>query len=461
MVDKILISEISNIVGKKGILIDSDVSERKAGIWIEDNIKAKVLVRPENTQELSKILKLCHESSQPVVPHGGLTGLVQSALTKEGEIVISSERMNKIEEIDSVGRTLTTQSGVKLQLIQEEAENQGMFFPLDLGARGSCTIGGNVATNAGGNRVVRYGMTRELVLGLEVVLADGTIISSMNKMLKNNAGYDLKHIFIGTEGTLGIVARVVVRLQEKPLSQNTALVSTNSFNQVSSLLKHVDSGLGGNLTAYEVMWKDFYLLTTTPPALNPPPIEQKYNFYVLVEYCGSDQNKDSLHFSSLLEKALQEKIIEDAVIAQSETDRLKIWAIRDDVEQQFQLGPFKIFDVSLPINTMESYLEEVRSKMSSYWKDFHCIVFGHLADGNLHIITAVGSGDVNSIRKMEECVYEPLRSIRGSISAEHGIGLEKKDYLNISRTDEELKLMRHLKKSLDPKNILNPGKIFD
>jgi len=461
MVDKILISEISNIVGKKGILIDSDVSERKAGIWIDDNIKAKVLVRPENTQELSKILKLCHESNQPVVPHGGLTGLVQSAITKEGEIVISSERMNKIEEIDSVGRTLTTQSGVKLQLIQEEAENQGMFFPLDLGARGSCTIGGNVATNAGGNRVVRYGMTRELVLGLEVVLADGTIISSMNKMLKNNAGYDLKHIFIGTEGTLGIVARVVVRLQEKPLSQNTALVSTKSFNQVSSLLKHVDSGLGGNLTAYEVMWKDFYLLTTTPPALNPPPIEQKYNFYVLVEYCGSDQKKDSLHFSSLLEKALQEKIIEDAVIAQSETDRLKIWAIRDDVEQQFQLGPFKIFDVSLPINTMESYLEEVRSKMSSYWKDFHCIVFGHLADGNLHIITAVGSGDVNSIRKMEECVYEPLRSIRGSISAEHGIGLEKKDYLNISRTDEELKLMRHLKKSLDPKNILNPGKIFD
>ena len=460
MVDKNLVKKIREVVGNKGLLTGNAVSDRKAGIWIDDQIKADILVRPENTSELSKVLNLCNKSKQPVVPHGGLTGLVESAITSKEEVIISSERMTKIEEVDPIGRTLTAQSGVKLQTIQEAAEEEGMFFPLDLGARGSCTIGGNASTNAGGNRVVRYGMARELILGLEAVLADGTVISSMNKMLKNNAGYDLKQIFIGSEGTLGIISRVVVRLQEKPLSQNTALVAANSFDQVSRLLKHVDAGLGGNLTAFEVMWNDFYLLVTRPPAKNLPPLEKNYAYYVLVEYCGSDQTKDSDHFNEILDKALEKKIIKDAVIAQNEIDRLKFWAIRDDVEQQFQYGPVKIFDVSLPINSMELYIKEVRSNMSKHWSDFHCTVFGHLADGNLHIITAVGSDDSKSIKLMEECVYEPLRSIRGSVSAEHGIGLEKKNYLTISRTEEEVALMKTLKKTIDPNRILNPGKVF-
>lgn len=460
MVDEELIRNLTRIVGKKGILLGQDVAERKAGIFIEDNVKAKIIVRPRNTEEISKILLLCNQMKQPVVPHGGLTGLAEAAITTKDEIVISSERMTEIEEIDPIGRTLTAQAGAKLQSIQEAAEKESMFFPLDLGARGSCTIGGNASTNAGGNRVIRYGMTRELVLGLEAVLADGTVISSMNKMLKNNAGYDLKQMFIGTEGTLGIISRVVLRLQEKPLSQNTALLSAHSFKQVTDLLKYVDTGLGGNLTAFEVMWNDFYTLVTTSPAKNQPPIPQEYSYYVLVEYCGSDQNKDYEHFNELLNLALEREIINDAVVAQSETDRLKLWAIRDDVEQQFQYGPIKIFDVSLPINKMESYIEQVKSKMSNYWKDFHCTVFGHLGDGNLHLITAVGSDDAESIKLMEECVYEPLRSIRGSVSGEHGIGLEKKKYLHISRTKEELDLMKTLKKTLDPNNILNPGKIF-
>ncbi|MCS5544268.1 MAG: FAD-binding oxidoreductase [SAR86 cluster bacterium] len=460
MVDKIFLSEIKKIVGKKGLISGSDVAERKAGVWIENPIKAKVIVRPNNTMELSHVLSLCNKLQQPVVPHGGLTGLVESAITKEDEVVISSERMVEIEEVDPIGRTLTAQSGVKLQTIQEKAEDKGMFFPLDLGARGSCTIGGNASTNAGGNRVIRYGMARELILGLEAVLADGTVISSMNKMLKNNAGYDLKQIFIGSEGTLGIISRVVLRLREKPLSQNTALVAANSFKQVTALLKHIDSGLGGNLTAFEVMWRDFYLLVTSPPANNKPPIDQKYHYYVLIEYCGSDQVNDDNHFNSILDAALEKNLIEDAVVAKNENDCQKLWAIRDDVEQQFQYGPIKIFDVSLPINCMEDYIDEVRSRMSKYWDRFHCTVFGHLADCNLHIITAVGSDDSEDIRRMEESVYEPLRAIRGSVSAEHGIGLEKKNYLSISRTKEEVALMKTLKNSLDPNNILNPGKVF-
>ena len=226
------------------------------------------------------------------------------------------------------------------------------------------------------------------------------------------------------------------------------------------MLKHIDSGLGGNLTAFEVMWRDFYLLVTSPPANNKPPIDQKYHYYVLIEYCGSDQVNDDNHFNSILDAALEKNLIEDAVVAKNKNDCQKLWAIRDDVEQQFQYGPIKIFDVSLPINCMEDYIDEVRSRMSKYWDRFHCTVFGHLADCNLHIITAVGSDDSEDIRRMEESVYEPLRAIRGSVSAEHGIGLEKKNYLSISRTKEEVALMKTLKNSLDPNNILNPGKVF-
>ena len=459
--DVSFVSAVKKITGDSGLLLGKDVSERKAGIWIEEPIAAQAIIRPKDTKEVSEILTLCNKNKLPVVPHGGLTGLSQAAITKSNEIVISTERMTKIENIDSIGRTLTAQSGVKLQTIQEAAESEDMYFPLDLGARGSCTIGGNASTNAGGNKVIRYGMTRDLVLGLEAVLADGTIISSMNSMIKNNTGYDLKQLFIGSEGTLGIITRVVLRLQEKPLSQCTALLAADSFDNVKKILKHLDSGLAGNLTAFEVMWNEFYILVTTPPALSNPPIRQNYPYYILVEYSGFNQAVDTQHFNGLLEVAMKNNMVQEAVIAQNEKERNNLWGIRDDVEQQFQYGPIKIFDISLPINSMEAYIDEVRANLKKHWKDFHCTVFGHLADCNLHIITAVGSGEEKTIKLMEECVYEPLRAIKGSVSAEHGIGLEKKSYLNVSKTEEEIRLMKKLKKSLDPNNILNPGKVFD
>ncbi len=199
-----LIKEIESVVGPENLLTGSDVTSRSASNWgITSNVIAKAIVRPENTEAVSKVLKICHESSQSVVTHGGLTGVVGGTASAENDIVLSLERMNKIEELDKIGRTMTVQAGVVLQKLQEAAERMGFMFPLDLGARGSCMIGGNAATNAGGNRVIRYGMTRDLILGLEAVLADGTIVSSLNKMIKNNAGYDLKQLFIGSEGTLG------------------------------------------------------------------------------------------------------------------------------------------------------------------------------------------------------------------------------------------------------------------
>ena len=217
--------------------------------------------------------------------------------------------MNTIEEVDSIGRTMTCQSGVTLQDIQEKAEEMEMIFPLDLGARGSCSIGGNISTNAGGNRVIRFGMTRDSVLGIEAVAPDGKILSSLNKMIKNNAGYDLKQMFIGTEGTLGVVTKCVLRLREAPISQNTALVGINDFSSILKFLKHIDSGLGGNMSAFEVMWESFYNMVTNSINEKALPLKPDIPYYILVEYSGSDQVKDSEHFNLILEKALEKNLI--------------------------------------------------------------------------------------------------------------------------------------------------------
>ena len=461
MLEKNVLNDLQSFLPKKALLIDEDVSLRTAGgLHTEEPIEAKVIVRPETTQEVSQILALCNKYEQKVVVHGGLTGLVYGTRTSSDQLIISLERMNAVMDVDPIGRTITCQSGVTLQAIQEKAESENMFFPLDLGARGSCSIGGNISTNAGGNRVIRYGMTRDSVLGIEAVTSDGTILSSMNKMIKNNAGYDLKQLFIGTEGTLGIVTKCVLRLREAPISQNTAIVAIKDFTSIIKFLKHIDSGLGGNMSAYEVMWKEFYEMVTNHLEEATLPLKKNIPFYVLVESMGSDQNKDEEHFELLLNKAFEEEMIVDAVLAKSEKERLSLWALRDDVEKQAQYGPTVMFDVSLPINEMENYVSEVEKNHKKNWDEFHHIVWGHLADGNLHLV--VGTGDLNSdiVRKIENSVYDPLKSIGGSISAEHGIGFEKKDYLHLSRTKEEINYMKALKNTFDPKGILNPGLVF-
>ena len=458
---KKVLEDLQVFLPKKAFLVDEQVSNRKAGgLHTEEAIQAEIIVRPESTEEVSKILSVCNQAGQPVIVHGGLTGLVYGTRTSPDQLILSLERMNNIEEIDPIGRTLTCQSGVTLQNIQEKAESENMIFPLDLGARGSCSIGGNISTNAGGNRVIRYGMTRDSVLGIEAVTSDGTILSSMNRMIKNNAGYDLKQLFIGTEGTLGIVTRCVLRLREAPISQNTALVGIEDFSSIVRFLKHIDAGLGGNMSAFEVMWKEFYEMVTNSLDEKSLPLKKNIPYYVLVESMGSDQIKDEEHFESLLQKALEDSVIVDAVLAKSEKERKALWAFRDDVEKQAQYGPTVMFDVSLPINEMEEYVSKVDLNLQKYWKDFHHIVWGHLADGNLHLVVGTGDLESDTIKKIENSVYEPLELIGGSISAEHGIGLEKKPYLHLSRSEEEINYMKALKDTFDPKGILNPGLIF-
>lgn len=446
-------------LGAASVLTGTDVHTRSAGIWRSDTVQAKAIVRPRSTEEVSAAMRVCHSFDQRVVPHGGLTGLVESGLTSGDEIALSLERMNSIEEIDELDRTMVVQSGVPLQVVQEAAEERNLMFPLDLGARGSCTIGGNIATNAGGNRVVRYGMARDMILGLEAVLADGSVVSSMNRMIKNNAGYDLKQLFIGTEGSLGIVTRAVLRLREAPSTSATMFVAVESFDKLGAFLKHIDAATGGTLSAFEVMWNDFYRLVTTPPAQQQAPLSQEFPYYVLLEAIGTE---DSVAEAALAQ-ALESGLIADAVIAQNESQRRNLWAMRDDVEQCFQFGPNFIFDVSLRVSRMEGYVKSVNEGLARTFPgaDVKNFTFGHMGDGNLHFSITPGV-DTDGVREqVERCVYEPLAEIEGSVSAEHGVGLEKKPWLSISRDDAEVNLMRLLKNALDPKGLLNPGKIFD
>lgn len=454
-----LIEQLRAALGDKGVLTGADAEEKAQGAFSALGTPLAV-VRPASTEEVAEVLKLCQSTGQPIVAWGGKTGLVEGAHA-DGAIALSLERMNAIEEVDEIAGTMTVQSGVPLEAACDAAEARGLFFPLDLGARGSATIGGNISTNAGGNRVLRYGMMRDMVLGLEAVMADGTIISAMNHMIKNNAGYDLKQLFIGTEGTLGIVTRAVLRLRPLPASQDTAFVAVDHFDDLPKLLRHMGGALGGTLSAYEVMWEDYYKLISQPPAEGKPPVPYGHPYYVLVESLGGHQEEDSARFEAALMAAMEDGVIADAVIAKSQSERDAMWALRDDVGQVLQNWPIFTYDVSLGIPDMEAYVASVKAELTSGWDAHTLMVFGHLGDGNLHVIVGVGDDSLQARRAVEKIVYGPLREIGGSVSAEHGIGLEKRPYLGWSRTPAEVALMRTLKATLDPKNILNPGKVLE
>jgi FAD/FMN-containing dehydrogenase len=278
-------------------------------------------------------------------------------------------------------------------------------------------------------------------------------------MIKNNAGYDLKQLFIGTEGTLGVITRLVLRLREEPRSTQTALVACATFADVTSLLKHMDASLGGTLSAFEVMWNEFYQLVTTPPAPGTPPLPQDHPYYVLLESSGGNEARDMEQFEVALGEVSEEGRIVDAIIASSKAQRESLWALRDDVGRVFALGMPVTFDVSLPLADMEAYVAEAMRRLKKDWPGYRRFVFGHLGDGNLHIIAA-GPPSKEARHGIERCVYEPLGERGGSVSAEHGIGLEKQPWLALSRGAAEIDLMRRLKRTLDPNGILNPGRVL-
>jgi len=455
-----ILNKLKSIVGDKGYLDSSALSGRSAGIWDQRPLKALALVRPKTTDEVSQVLSICNQSGQAIIPVGGMTGLAGGHRSDDTDILLSLERMKAIDEVDTLSRTITVEAGAILQTVHEKATDAGLMFALDLGARASCTIGGNIATNAGGVRVLRYGMMRELVLGLEAVLADGTVVSSMFKMLKNNTGYDLRQLFHGSEGTLGVVTRAVLRLHEAPRSIETAILAVPSWQAVMTLLRQFDAALSGRLAAFEVMWQKFYELNTGPDSEINPPLSEPAPYYVLMDVFVNNIEQDRASLETQLMQFIEEGLIADGALANSESDRQKFWQIREDFEpEQKKFGLIYGYDISLPINTMESYVAKVTSSLKTHFADAELFSYGHVGDSNLHF--SIAPGAAQDLTTINDLVYKPLQKLNGSISAEHGIGIDKKPYLNLTRSEEEVQLMRCIKIALDPKNILNPGKLFD
>jgi FAD/FMN-containing dehydrogenase len=455
-----LLQQIEAVVGAAGILSGKDLAGRSAGIWSGNELQAMALVRPATTAQVSRVMKLCHAAGQIVVPAGGMTGLAGGHKSTSADNVLSTERMNRIESLDVHSRCMTVEAGAILQTVQEAAADADLMFALDLGARASCTIGGNIATNAGGVRVLRYGMMREQVLGLEVVLADGTVVASMFNVLKNNTGYDLRQMFLGSEGTLGIITRAVLRLHEAPLAVETAILAVPSWNRVMSLLRFFDAALPGALGAYEVLWRDHYELNTGSYSSVDAPLDAEEPYYVLMDVFISDGDQGRENLQNLLMNALEQGDISDGALASSETERGKFWQIRESFEpEQTKFGLIYGYDVSLPLEAMETYVDEVRASLQQRFADTELIAYGHIGDGNLHF--SIFPGEQRDREAIDEMVYFPLQALQGSVSAEHGIGLEKKAYLAYTRSAAEIELMRKTKRMMDPANILNPGKIFD
>lgn len=423
-------------------------------------VQPLALVRPRSTEQVAAVLALCTAHRVPVVPQGGLTGLAGAAVPCAQGIALSLDRMHAIEAVDTLAGTITCQAGATLQSVQDAAAVAGLQLGVDWGARGSAQIGGGIATNAGGNGVLQYGMVREQVLGLEVVLANGDVLPMLRPMLKNNTGYDLKHCFIGAEGTLGVVTRAVLRLRPALRAKATALVALPTFDASLELLARLHARFPGALSAYELMWRDFVAASLSWQQLREP-FGAEHPFVALIDVGGQEEGALQSELESVLGEAMEAGLALDAAIAQSHAQARALWKIREAtaVLPEHMHPPIN-FDVSLPLADIGRFADACRAALTARWPAHHTVFFGHVGDGNLHLSTdgRTVNGEAHAV---EALVYEQVAQFAGSVSAEHGIGLHKKPYLAVSRTPAELAAMRAIKQALDPLHLMNPGKVFD
>ena len=459
-----LIDRLTDALGDGAVVTGEAIPERnRADATKLAPTPPDALVLPRSTAEVSRILALCHAAGRPVVTQGGMTGLCGGAHPEGGEIALSLERLSGVVEVDPVSGTLTALAGTPLQIVQAAAEEAGFLCGIDLGARGSCTIGGNVATNAGGNQVLRYGMTRRNVLGLEVVQADGTIVSSLNKMIKNNAGYDWTQLFIGSEGTLGVVTQVVLGLHPRPTQTETALIALPDMTAAIATLKRLEREFGAGLLVFEGMWREFMTAAVERIGLSRP-FEQDHALVILTELApGGPSGREQVE--EVLATLHEDGTVADAVIARSGAEADRLWAYRESVYDygRFQ-HTFAGFDIAIPRAAIDQAVTDLRDAADKGWPEFVQVIFGHIADSNLHLV--VGPTDLSRTMtaddkaRVEEGVYRVTRRHGGSVSAEHGIGRTKRRWLAHSRSAEEIALMRTLKTALDPHGILNPGRVL-
>lgn len=448
-------------LGDDAVAVGEAIPERHLTDWSGvPAVRPLALLRPRSTQQVSAALQLCSQHRVPVVPQGGMTGLAGAAQPLAQGVALSLDRMQAIEQLDAATRTLTVQAGATVQSVQEAASAQGQLFGVDFGARGSAQVGGALATNAGGNGVLRFGMMREQTLGLEVVLADGSVLPMLRPMQKNNTGYDLKQFFIGAEGTLGVITRALLRLHPAPATRVTMLAAVPDYAAALALLARLQARAGAGLAAFELMWRDFVVASLAWQQLREP-FAAPHPLLALVDLDGPDAAQLQAALEEVLAPALQDGLVLDAAIAQSEAQARAFWKIREaTAELPARMHPPVNFDVSLPMAEIGRFASACRAALDARWPGHASVFFGHIGDSNLHVSTDASTigGDVHGL---EQLVYDLVGDFAGSVSAEHGIGLHKKPYLGRSRTPAELAAMRAVKAALDPLHLMNPGKIFD
>jgi len=463
-----LLATLKAIVGEANVLTsDADVAPYVTDWRGRYRGSARAVVRPSTTADVAAVVRCCAEHGAPVVPQGGNTGLCGGATPREdsGEVVVSLSRLTRVRALDAGNATLTVEAGMPLARVQQAADDAGLLFPLSLAAEGSCTIGGNLATNAGGTAVLRYGNARELVLGLEVVLADGRIWDGLKGLRKDNTGYDIKQLFLGSEGTLGIITAAVLKLFPKPRTSATALAALADVDAAIALLGLLRQALGDRLTGFELVSDECIALTRKQfPAL-PDPLPG-YPWYALAQ--ADDPAADSplaVQMEAALAASVERHVAGDAVIAQSAAQAADLWALREHIPEAQRLEGANIkHDISLPVSRIPAFLADAQVALGSALRGVRYVVFGHLGDGNLHYnlsapVGTTAAAFLGEAARANRIVYDLVARLGGSFSAEHGIGQMKRGELLRYKSAVEIELMQRIKHALDPDALLNPGKV--
>ena len=461
-----LIAKFRKIVGEKYAV--TDAADIAPYVTEERDLfhgRSPLVLRPGSTDEVSAICKLAGEHNIALVPQGGNTGLVGGQTPHNGEVVVSMRRMDRIRDIDTASNTMTCEAGVILQVAQQRAAEMDRLFPLSLGAEGSCTIGGNLSTNAGGTTALAYGVAREMALGLEVVLADGRILNLLSKLKKDNTGYDLRNLFIGAEGTLGIITAATLKLFPKPRAIETAFVGLKSPADALKLLAISQNEAAGTLTSFELLSEVAVDFSIRHGIDVRDPLAGKHPWYVLMELSSPrDDARDTLE--AILAKGMEDGIVDDAVIAANLSQRQAFWKLRDEMSaaQKPEGGSIK-HDISVPVVAVPAFIAEADAAVVKLIPGARPVPFGHLGDGNIHynVSQPIGGDTADFMARWHEVnavVFEIVLRMGGSISAEHGIGVLKRDELPEVKDKTAIALMRAIKAMLDPHGIMNPGKVL-
>ncbi len=427
-----------------------------------DNLKAGLMALPESTEQVIELVSSCNALHIPIVPHGGLTGLSGAAATHADQLILNTSQLNRIIAIDPIGGNATVECGVTLAALEKEVNQHGLTCGIDLAARDTATIGGMVATNAGGIEAFRNGIMRNRVLGLEAVLADGRIVNDMKRVTKSNEGYDLKQLFIGAEGTLGVITKVVVSLLPKTTQSSTAMVSCESTEQAVALFHKLRHHAELDLLSAELMWPEYATTVAKATGLESVLLfdEDENSLLVLVEVAAEKPRADEV-FQTLLMELLEEQQIRCVVIAKNEKERNDMWRIREDsfaIDDAYPHGFW--FDISVPLNCMSDYATQVKQRIAAISPDIKTFLFAHLGDGNFHATVTTGRPAPELEAPISAAIYEDLNTMGGSFSAEHGIGIDKRESLSKYAPETSLQVMQQIKKVLDPNGIMNPGKVI-